>query len=68
MKIPTQNFTVIYNFLVIIDNSALNGGVIKASDTIVILKNSVFEYNIAYYGGVMQIDNDAQLTANRVTF
>lgn len=47
------NSTVILVFFINIDNSALIGGVIKATSSIVKLTDSLFEYNIGYYGGVI---------------
>ncbi len=59
LKIKTLDFTVSNLLIIFLDNSALIGGVIKATNSIVKLTDSLFEYNIAYYGGVIQIDNEA---------
>ncbi len=53
LKIMAHDSTVIYFHLIILDNSALNGGVIKASSSIIDLTDSIFEYNMAYYAGVI---------------
>lgn len=67
MRILHQTFTVrLYSY--IIDNTALNGGVIKASNSRIDLSSSIFRNNMAYYAGVIQIDNDAELKATNVLF
>ena len=44
------------------------GGVLKITSSTVLLSGSYFYYNLAYYGGVLEMDNEATLTAKNVYF
>jgi hypothetical protein len=48
------------------NNSAIQGGVIKATGSNIQLTESIFRYNYAQEGAVVQIDNDAQLRARKI--
>lgn len=51
-----------------LDNSGLIGGVIRATSSNVTIIGSTYEYNVAFQGGVIQLDNNAQLIANNTNF
>ena len=53
----------IYLSNICVDNSALIGGVIKASSSYIELILTQFKYNLASSAGVMQLDNSAILKA-----
>ena len=48
------------------NNSAIQGGVVKATGSNIQLTESIFRYNYAQEGAVVQIDNDAQLRARKI--
>ena len=49
-----------------IDNSAFRGGVIKASSSSINIEGTKFQYNYAFEGGVIQVDNDAKLLLSNI--
>lgn len=50
-----------------LENSAVQGGVIKASESFISLTNSKFLSNAAQEGGVLSLDNSGTLYAKGVT-
>ena len=55
-------------FLNFLDNSALLGGVLRVTASSITLSGSYFLYNLAFYSGVLELDNAATLTAKNVNF
>jgi hypothetical protein len=49
-----------------LDNSAFRGGVIKASSSSITITGSKFQYNYAFEGGAIQVDNDAKLLITNI--
>jgi hypothetical protein len=64
--IPTLCTNVKLETLTDLDNSAFRGGVIKASSSSISITGSTFQYNYAFEGGVIQVDNDAKLLLTNI--